>query len=159
LNGWFSLTSISYVFKKLSLIIDYTHYTYLYISDKIKKHGGEIGSIWLELLHFVYFEVNWQIRECLFYFCKFLRKKIYKKSYLPELIKLRIKVWEFDFNSGKKPTYNVLNAAILKGAILSYFLHSYWLAKIWYLHTCLFTQNIFVLFFKRKKKSTVDGGP
>jgi len=40
LNGWFSLTSISYVFKKLSLIIDYTHYTYLYISDKIKKHGG-----------------------------------------------------------------------------------------------------------------------
>jgi hypothetical protein len=45
----------------------------------------------------------------------------------------------------------VLNAAIWKGAILSYFLHSYWLAKIRYLQTCLFTQNIFVLFFKRKK--------
>jgi hypothetical protein len=109
LNGIVSLSIYILCFKKLSLIIDYTHYTYLYIRQK--KSMREIGSIWLELLTFLYFEVNWQIRIYVFFLHVFGEKKSTK--ILPELIKLRRKVWEFDFNSEKvKTTYNVLNAAI-----------------------------------------------
>lgn len=74
--------------KKLSLIIDYTHYTYLYIRQK--KHERNRLDLIRIIKLFLYFEVNWQIRICVFFLHVFGGKKSTK--ILPELIKLRRKV-------------------------------------------------------------------
>lgn len=99
----------------------------------------------IRIINFLYFEVNWQIRMCVLFAC--FGKKIYKIPTSAELIKLRRKVWEFDFNSEKKTTYlQRAERGNFKRRNSKLFLHSFWLAKIWYLQTCHFTQNIFFVF-------------
>jgi len=81
------------------LIIHITH-IYIYIRQNKKAWGWNRLDL-IRIISFLYFEVNWQIRMCVLFLQVFEKKKSTKKI-LPVLIKLRIKVWEFDFNSEKK---------------------------------------------------------